>query len=295
MDGETKMILTKRMVTWSVLGVVLSVVLSGAVPPANAASLGTLRPGYDVVYHPEVRAGINFESAKKDFEGSLSHLQLSPDICPPLSLSVEKTTVYSDRIEIGWKNFCGGPQKTGVFVLPHYKISSAAIIVEYRKEGYGRIRHEINFPDLVSLQFDDLTAARKAADALLFMQNEERKADEERKAQLASFSPIAAQYRALKIKPPMSEEQRKLVVQANAFNQEKNYDKAIEKYLKAVDSNPTAYPAAYFNLALLYAQQKHPRRAIFYMKHYLLLEPDAKDARSAQDKIYEWEALLEGK
>jgi hypothetical protein len=28
------------------------------------------------------------------------------------------------------------------------------------------------------------------------------------------------------------------------------------------------------------------------MKHYLLLEPQAKDARSAQDKIYEWELML---
>ena len=28
------------------------------------------------------------------------------------------------------------------------------------------------------------------------------------------------------------------------------------------------------------------------MKKYLLLEPDASDARSAQDKIYEWKAQL---
>ncbi len=273
----------------------MAAVIAATVPPANAASSETPRSGYDVVYRPEVRAGMNFESAKKDFEDSLQHLRLYPDICPPLSLYVDKTTAYDDRVEIGWTNHCGGPQKTGVFVLPYYKISHSTIIAEYRKEGHGSIRHEINFPDLVNLQFDNLASARKAADALLFIQNEEKKADEERNAQLARFEPIAVQYRALKVKPAMSEEQRKFVVQANAFNQGKNYDKAIEKYLKAVDSNPTSYPAAYFNLALLYAQQKHPRRAIFYMKHYLLLEPDAKDARSARDKIYEWEALLEGK
>jgi hypothetical protein len=28
------------------------------------------------------------------------------------------------------------------------------------------------------------------------------------------------------------------------------------------------------------------------MKQYLTLEPDAKDARSAQDKIYEWELMM---
>jgi hypothetical protein len=31
--------------------------------------------------------------------------------------------------------------------------------------------------------------------------------------------------------------------------------------------------------------------AVTYMKQYLMLEPVAKDARSAQDKIYEWEFL----
>ena len=279
---------------WYVWAFVLALaLLAGAVSPSNAASLETLRPGYEVVCRPEVRPGMTIESTKKDIEDSLRYLQLYPDICPSLSLYVDKTTVYNDRVEIGWTNHCGGPQKTGVFVLPYYKISHFEIVVEYRKEGHGRIRHEINFPDLISLQFDTLVAAQKAADALLFIQNEEKKADEERNAQLAHFEPIAAQYRALKVKPPMSEEQRKFVVQANAFNQQKDYDKAIEKYLKAVDSNPTSYPAAYFNLALLYAQQKHPRRAIFYMKHYLFLEQDTKDARSAQDKIYEWEAMLD--
>ena len=28
------------------------------------------------------------------------------------------------------------------------------------------------------------------------------------------------------------------------------------------------------------------------MKKYLMLEPEATDARSAQDKIYEWKALI---
>lgn len=29
------------------------------------------------------------------------------------------------------------------------------------------------------------------------------------------------------------------------------------------------------------------------MKKYLLLEPEASDARGAQDKIYEWEGIIE--
>jgi hypothetical protein len=45
-------------------------------------------------------------------------------------------------------------------------------------------------------------------------------------------------------------------------------------------------------MALLSEQMKWFNSAIFYMKQYLLLVPDAKDARSAQDKIYEWEMQI---
>lgn len=103
------------------------------------------------------------------------------------------------------------------------------------------------------------------------------------------FEQIASKYRELKVKPTVSEDQRKLIVQANLFNQQKNYFKAIELYKKAIEFDQIAYPAAYSNVALLYAQINKFNDAIIYMKEYLLLEPDSPDARSAQDKIYEWE------
>lgn len=106
------------------------------------------------------------------------------------------------------------------------------------------------------------------------------------------FKPTAAQYRELKVKPAISEEQRKFIVQANLFNQQKMYDKAIELYNKALEVDQTAYPSGYSNLALLYAQINNFNVAIFNMKKYLLLVPEATDARSAQDKIYEWEAMV---
>ena len=109
---------------------------------------------------------------------------------------------------------------------------------------------------------------------------------------LALFESKAAQYRALKVKPPVSEEQRKFIVQANAMSQQKEYGRAIDFYLKAIELDPVSYPAAYFNLALLSAQMHRFKSAIAYMKQYLLLEPEAKDARSAQDKIYEWELMI---
>ena len=110
---------------------------------------------------------------------------------------------------------------------------------------------------------------------------------------IAAFKPIASGYCALKVKPAVSEEQRKYIVQANVLNQQKMYEKAIELYSKAVEIDQTAYPAAYSNLALLSAQTGRYSTAIYYMKKYLLLEPESADARSAQDKIYEWEILMQ--
>jgi len=111
-------------------------------------------------------------------------------------------------------------------------------------------------------------------------------------AELTRFEPIAAQYRSLKVKPVVSEEQRKYIVQANLLSQQKNYEKAIELYNKAIDLDQTGYSPAYSNAALLSARIKKFRDAIYYMKKYLMLEPEATDARSSKDQIYEWEIQI---
>ncbi len=103
------------------------------------------------------------------------------------------------------------------------------------------------------------------------------------------FSSLAAKYRELTVKPAITEEQRKYIVQANSFAKEKLYSQAIEAYKNALAIDQVAYPVAYYNLALLLAETKDFKLAVRNMKKYLLLLPDAPDARAAQDKIYEWE------
>lgn len=110
---------------------------------------------------------------------------------------------------------------------------------------------------------------------------------------IANFKPLAAQSRALKVKPSISEEQRKFIVQANVLTEQKMYENAIKLYNKVLEIDQTAYPAAYSNLALLSAQIQDFQAAIYHMKKYLLLEPEAPDARSSQDKIYEWEIMMQ--
>jgi len=117
------------------------------------------------------------------------------------------------------------------------------------------------------------------------------------RADSIQFSTLAAKYREMEVKPVVTEQQRKYIVQANSFAKDKLYAQAIEAYKKAIAIDPVAYPAAYYNLALLLKakpdyysvlpEEKDFRiDAIKNMKKYLLLVPDA---RAAQDKIYEWE------
>ncbi len=144
---------------------------------------------------------------------------------------------------------------------------------------------------MLSFHFKKEKVAKNFADLLCTIQKIIFEPTEEEQNQLIEFKPLALKYRELTIKPEMPEEQRKYVVQANTLTNMKDYKGAIAIYLKAVKIDPVSYPGAYTNLALLSAQLKRYDDAISYMEKYLMLVPDASDARGAQDKIYEWEIM----
>ena len=148
----------------------------------------------------------------------------------------------------------------------------------------------IKLPDF--LIAGNLQSLTRAANDLYFIRQSLDNLEEKQNRELALFQPIAARYHELKIKPPVSEEQRKYIVQANSMTKQRQYGQAQAKFLKVIEVDPTSYPAAYSNMALLAAQENQTRTAIFRMKQYLMLVPDAGDARSAQDKIYEWEGRI---
>lgn len=110
--------------------------------------------------------------------------------------------------------------------------------------------------------------------------------------ELAEFQKVVANYKALSEKPTITEEQRKYIVQANSKNEKKEYKEALNFYQKVIDVNPISYPSAYNNMALIAAQIENYVDAIYSMKKYMLLVPEAEDARAVQDKIYEWEAEI---
>ncbi|HKI76997.1 MAG TPA: tetratricopeptide repeat protein [Ignavibacteriaceae bacterium] len=125
-----------------------------------------------------------------------------------------------------------------------------------------------------------------------YIEENDKQLIEKRLKELEEFRILSQNFRELTEKPSITEEQRKFLVQANVRNDEKKYTEALALYEKALKINPFTYPSAYYNMALISAQLKKYKYAIFNMRKYLMLVPEAEDARKGQDKIYEWELNL---
>lgn len=105
----------------------------------------------------------------------------------------------------------------------------------------------------------------------------------------AAFTELARVYRELPEKPPLTEEGRRYLVQANAHLEAKRYDEAIAAYGHVVQTNPW-WPDGFHNRAYVLANRQYYGPAIQHMRRYLQLAPNAANARVSQDKIYEWES-----
>lgn len=281
--------------------------------PSGAESL---RPGYDVVYYPNFQPDVSLISVQEGMNrivgSNTKGVFVSEDTPQYRSWHLlHGMNIYHNRIELKKSSHVYNSDffvNSYVSIGPHgfrpksltttrlfdYNLVNRTIVVEKGKSK-GYYPYVIFINGVMTLRFHkgDLAGAKILADALFLLQQQQKANLNTPDKELARFESLAAQYRALTIKPPVSEEQRRYIVQANALAEQKQYEKAHEKYLKVIKLDPTSYPAAYFNMALLAIQEHDPRTAIFRMKQYLLLVPDAQDARSAQDKIYEWELMMQ--
>jgi hypothetical protein len=253
------------------------------------------RPG--VVYLPISRPGTTFDSVRADLldlmTGTVPHRTIwlrTPqdeiDYEPGRFVVFDTTTVSRDSVV-----FTAG--RNPPFTLLFEDLPGNEIAIKSDSTHVGK-PYLVAVPGLAGKFYaTDLAAARRFADDLFFLQREAAKKGPGQDSVTPGFEALAASYRAAAAKPPVTEELRRYIVQANALGQQKDYTGALELYGKALAVDPVAYPEAYFNMALLAAQKGRYRPAIGFMKKYLLLVPEAKDARAAQDKIYEWEILMQ--
>ena len=281
--------------------------------PANG-TVESLHPGYEVVYHPKLQPRDSIASVQKTLDiigAPKSWIVFVSDDIPHYRYwyPILHMNIHNDSIEL--LKYDSVYQENKFLSNKAYQFSESRLpfgsiyaslsndnLLKYtiavERSNKGSYPYVIFLKDMITFRFykDDLAGAETIADALYFLQREQKDNRNKLDKDLARFQTIADKYRALDIKPLVSEEQRKYIVQANYFSRQKEYGKALDLYNQAIAVDPVSYPAAYFNMALLAAQENHLSIAIFRMKQYLLLAPDAKDARSAQDKIYEWEAMM---
>jgi uncharacterized protein len=85
-----------------------------------------------------------------------------------------------------------------------------------------------------------------------------------------------------------AEQQRKLMVQAEAAIREKNFADA-QKLLEQARNVAPWSEMTWYNLALMYGENRYYDAAIVHMQLFLGLAPSSPQARGAQDLIYEWE------
>lgn len=137
---------------------------------------------------------------------------------------------------------------------------------------------------------NDWAAFVAAINRLIWEQSDE--AAQERVELQQEFTQKAAEWRALVVKPAMPEDARVHKVLAENAVQEHNSGKAMEEYAAALAIFPS-WPEGQFNLALLCGESGDYAEAVWHMKAYLELVPDAQDAQAAKDKIIVWQDKID--
>ncbi len=88
------------------------------------------------------------------------------------------------------------------------------------------------------------------------------------------------------------EEARKYTLRGEMMAEEGKIKEAAEQFRLALNIAP--YIAKFhFKTAIIYGELQRYSQAARYMKTYLLLAPEAPNARAAQDQIYKWEFMIE--
>jgi tetratricopeptide (TPR) repeat protein len=151
------------------------------------------------------------------------------------------------------------------------------------RDQYGQVRSPVVF--LNDKVFLNAARAREFADAIFVVQ--QAAARGEAAQEEINFQKAAKAYLEATSKPALSEQVRELKIQAESALREKHFSGTARYYMQALEIAPW-WPDGHFNLALVLSELGDFDTAIVEMKRYLLLVPDAANARAAQDTIYEW-------
>lgn len=105
---------------------------------------------------------------------------------------------------------------------------------------------------------------------------------------LATFQKSAVEWRQAKLKPPLSPEADRHRILAEEAVRRNDLEAAVQHYDEALEATPM-WPEGWMNAALIYAELKDYEYAAERMKRYLVLLPDAPDAKAARTQMIVWE------
>ena len=269
----------------------LAILAPSLLPALLAGSLAWA----DSIYTPT-----EAEASKYSLEQATDYVQRGFTICsqndtPPVAVEVTPDMVTSrssefffvasfrdlSRIQVSFKGPAGGfltrqtPATLTVAAHGHF----------LQLESGNKRREWTDWVQPCNGLAEDWT--KVLADSLLRLKLEYERANSPES--MARFEEETASYRAMDTKPQVPEGARRFRVQAEAAVATKRFPEAVDKYGKAIEIAPW-WPEAHFNRAVVLAELQNFDSAISEMKRYLILKPDAPDARQAQDFIYAWEA-----
>jgi hypothetical protein len=104
----------------------------------------------------------------------------------------------------------------------------------------------------------------------------------------ARFADVAKAYRAANPKPPRPEALVRFQVQAEGAVRDKDFAGAEDYFAQGLQVAPW-WPDGHYNRAIVLAETGDYAPATVEMQRYLLLVPEASNAREAQNMIYDWQ------
>jgi tetratricopeptide (TPR) repeat protein len=197
------------------------------------------------------------------------------------------------QTEVEVLSICCGSSDVNFF----REMESGKMLLFLFQNKYANLDLAINDLEKVAsrnLPYLDKPANRAAYDkANLFIESLNRrkrrlKQSEADKETDARFQEALRAYQTAAVKPQMPEAARRFKAQAEDAVREKKFDDAADLYEQSLNIAPL-WPEGHFNRALVLGENGDYETAAREMKRYLVLVPNASNARAAQDKIYVWE------
>jgi tetratricopeptide (TPR) repeat protein len=259
-------------------------ILMGFYYPCNSQSGFPFAFGDQVIYYPKLYSKTqNIEAIKAGLTQSLKRVGQIYDIAEKKTITakeIKNITVFNDRIELEVK----GKKNNFVWLFSVIDDSTMFFIGKQNAGNY------IYLPSTANFAFAELDAAQQFADNIYAIQYPN--INKLRDSLLAIFKEKMQAFKASKKEAAIKDEQKALFLLADTAIQKMDYFNAIKIYNKAIEIDEMAYPLAYANTALLYAQINFFDYAVMYMQKYIWLETNETALRGAKDKMYEWEGLI---